>query len=53
MFEKTTLTNGLTLITVNLPQLESVTSLIAVGAGSRYENQKNNGISSFLGTHVF
>lgn len=47
-----TLKNGLTLITVNLPHLDSLTSLVAVGAGSRYETKKINGISHFL-EHMF
>ncbi len=47
-----TLPNGLTLITVNLPHLDSVTTLVAVGAGSRYETKKTNGISHFL-EHMF
>ncbi|MBU1031699.1 insulinase family protein [Patescibacteria group bacterium] len=47
-----TLSNGLTLITVNLPHLDSVTTLVAVGAGSRYETKKTNGISHFL-EHMF
>lgn len=46
------LKNGLTLITVNLPHLDSVTTLVAVGAGSRYETKKINGISHFL-EHMF
>lgn len=37
---------------MDLPHLESVTSMVAVGAGSRYENRKNNGISHFL-EHMF
>lgn len=52
MHKITTLTNGLTLITVNLPHLDSVTTLIAVGAGSRYETKKINGVSHFL-EHMF
>lgn len=48
MYHLSTLKNGLTLITVNLPHLDSVTTMMAVGAGSRYENRKNNGISHFL-----
>jgi len=52
MFNLTTLKNGLTLITVNLPHLDSVTTLVAVGAGSRYETKKINGISHFL-EHMF
>lgn len=47
-----TLKNGLTLITINLPQLDSVTTLVAIGAGSRFETRKNNGISHFL-EHMF
>lgn len=48
MYQITTLKNGLTLITINLPHLESVTTMVAVGAGSRYETRENNGISHFL-----
>lgn len=47
-----TLKNGLTLITVDLPHLDSVTTLVAVGAGSRYETKNINGISHFL-EHMF
>ena len=52
MHTVTTLKNGLTLITVNMPHLDSVTTLVAVGAGSRYETKKINGISHFL-EHMF
>lgn len=52
MYKIQTYKNGLTLITVNLPHLDSVTSLVAVGAGSRYETRKINGISHFL-EHMF
>lgn len=31
-----------------MPGLESVTAMVMVGAGSRYENKKNSGISHFL-----
>lgn len=47
-----TLSNGLTLITVDLPHLNSVTTLVAVGAGSRYETKRINGIAHFL-EHMF
>lgn len=43
-----TLENGLRLILVPISEVESVTSLVLVGAGSRYENAKNNGVSHFL-----
>ena len=52
MFSKTTLKNGLTLLTYPVPHLDSVTTLVAVGAGSRYETKKINGISHFL-EHMF
>ncbi|MBI2599528.1 insulinase family protein [Candidatus Daviesbacteria bacterium] len=52
MHKLVTLSNGLTLITIDLPRLESVTTLVAVGAGSRYETKKINGISHFL-EHMF
>jgi len=52
MFNKTILKNGLTLITVPMPQLDSVTTLVGVGAGSRYETRNINGISHFL-EHMF
>lgn len=35
-----------------MPHLDSVTTLVAVGAGSRYETRKINGISHFL-EHMF
>ncbi len=52
MYQLQTLKNGLTLITVSIPSLDSVTTLLAVGAGSRYETKKINGISHFL-EHMF
>ncbi|MBI3485557.1 insulinase family protein [Candidatus Daviesbacteria bacterium] len=52
MYKLKTLNNGLTLITIDLPELDSVTSLVAVGAGSRYETRTTNGISHFL-EHMF
>ncbi len=42
------LPNGLRLITIPMSSFESATALVMVGAGSRYENKKNNGISHFL-----
>src|SRR5258708_18744127 len=47
-YNKTILTNGLRIITVPMPSFESVTVLVMVGAGSRYESRKNSGISHFL-----
>lgn len=52
MFQKTTLKNGLRLITVPLKNTNSVTVLILVGTGSKYETKEINGISHFL-EHMF
>lgn len=52
MYQLQTLKNGLTLITIPLSHLDSVTTLVAVGAGSRYETKKINGVSHFL-EHMF
>lgn len=48
MYDLSTLKNGLTLITIDLPYLDSVTTMVAVGAGSRYETKNINGLSHFL-----
>lgn len=47
-YQRKVLPNGLRVITVPMPSFESVTVLVMVGAGSRYETKKNNGISHFL-----
>lgn len=47
-FEKVVLPNGLRVILVPNEGVESATTLVMVGAGSRYENAKNSGISHFL-----
>jgi predicted Zn-dependent peptidase len=47
-FKRTVLPNGLRVITIPMPSLESATAIVMVAAGSRYENKKNNGISHFL-----
>ncbi len=52
MYKLSKLSNGMPLITIDLPHLNSVTSMVAVGVGSRYESRKNNGISHFL-EHMF
>lgn len=53
MFQKTILKNGLRVITSEMPQMQSVASTIFIGAGSRYENKQNNGISHFLEHMLF
>ena len=47
-YKKTTLSNGLRLITVPMEHVQSVTVLILVGAGSRYEKKQISGLSHFL-----
>lgn len=52
-FLKTTLANGLRIITVPMPDNPSVTVLVMVDAGSKYETKKLNGLSHFLEHMVF
>jgi predicted Zn-dependent peptidase len=52
MYKKTTLPNGLRIITQKLKSTKAVTVLVLAGAGSRYETKKINGISHFL-EHMF
>jgi predicted Zn-dependent peptidase len=47
-FKRTVLENGIRLITVPMPALDSATVLVVVGTGSRYETEDNCGISHFL-----
>jgi predicted Zn-dependent peptidase len=49
---KRTTKNGLKLLAVEMPGTNVVTTLILAGAGSRFENKKNAGISHFL-EHMF
>lgn len=52
MFNKTTLKNGLRIIAVPMKNANSVTVLVLVGTGSKYETKNINGISHFL-EHMF
>ncbi len=47
-FTKTVLENGLRVITVPMPENGTVTAMVLVEAGSRYESKDINGISHFL-----
>lgn len=49
---ETTLPNGLRVIMVDTNAFPTLTTLLLVGAGSRYENENNNGIAHFL-EHMF
>jgi len=51
-YQKTTQKNGLRIITVPDKNAKAVTVLVVVGAGSKYEDKDNNGISHFL-EHMF
>jgi len=48
MFKKTTLKNGLRIITVPSKSTQTVTVLVLVGTGSKYEKEEEKGISHFL-----
>jgi len=52
MFKRTTLKNGLRILAVPVKNANSVTVLILVGTGSKYETKDINGISHFL-EHMF
>lgn len=52
MYHKITKSNGLKIILNPITNSQSITVLILVKAGSRFENKKNNGISHFL-EHMF
>ena len=47
-YQKTTLSNGIRLITAPMPHTRSVSISVYVGAGSRYETKDNAGISHFV-----
>ncbi|MGB4253704.1 MAG: pitrilysin family protein [Minisyncoccales bacterium] len=51
--QKTIFKNGLRVITVPMKGTKTVTVLVGVGAGSRYETKKINGISHFLEHMLF
>jgi len=48
MYRKTTLKNGLRIISVPAKEDQAVTVLILVGTGSKYEKKETSGISHFL-----
>jgi len=51
-YKKTTFKNGLRLITVPMKDTQTATVLVIVGVGSRYENEKEAGLSHFI-EHMF
>lgn len=52
-YEKTTLPNGLRVITSSMPATHSVTVTVYVGAGSRFERDEQAGISHYLEHMLF
>ena len=53
MYKKTTLPNGLRIITVPMESTKTVTVLVLVATGSKYETKEINGISHFLEHMMF
>jgi predicted Zn-dependent peptidase len=52
VFDRQTLDNGLRILTADMPQVQSVTCMIMLAAGSRYETPETNGIAHFA-EHMF
>jgi predicted Zn-dependent peptidase len=52
VFQRDTLDNGLRVLTADLPQAQSVSVLIMLAAGSRYESAESSGIAHFS-EHMF
>ena len=52
VYERTTLSNGLRVLTAPLPHAQSVACYIMLAAGSRYEDASNRGIAHFA-EHMF
>ena len=53
MFKKTTLKNGLRIITTPMPNSKAATVLVLVKTGSKYESKSNNGVSHFVEHMLF
>src|ERR1700745_2048375 len=52
VFERHTLDNGLRVLTADMPSVQSVTCMVMLAAGSRYETEDTNGIAHFS-EHMF
>ncbi len=52
VYERHQLDNGLRVVTADMPQVQSVTCMIMLAAGSRYETPDTNGIAHFA-EHMF
>ena len=51
-YKKTTIKNGLRIITVPMKDTQTATVVVMVGVGSRYESEKQAGLSHFI-EHMF
>lgn len=52
-FHSTTLDNGLCIVSVPMPHVRSVTTAFFIGTGSRYESEKEAGLSHFVEHMMF
>jgi len=52
VFERHSLSNGLRVLTAPMPQAQSVSCIVMLAAGSRYETPETNGIAHFA-EHMF
>lgn len=52
-YEKTTLSNGIRIVTEQIPYVRSISAGVWVDVGSRDESEKNNGLSHFVEHMVF
>jgi predicted Zn-dependent peptidase len=52
VFERSTLANGMRVLTAGMPQAQSVTCVVMLAAGSRYETPETSGIAHFA-EHMF
>jgi predicted Zn-dependent peptidase len=52
VFERTTLPNGVRLLTAPMPQVQSTSCFLMFSAGSRFETEETNGIAHFA-EHMF
>jgi predicted Zn-dependent peptidase len=53
LHERTTLPNGLRILTITMPHTRSVSVSVYVGAGSRYETRERAGLSHFVEHMLF
>lgn len=52
-YQKTTLANGLTIISEHLPAVRSISLGVWIRTGTRFENRDNNGVAHFLEHMIF